>query len=51
MTKEGILTALGYPAAHRTSSLDAGTWIYWTNRFGTLSVDFDAKGKVTKVTN
>jgi len=51
MTKEGILTALGYPAAHRTPSLDAGTWIYWTNRFGTLSVDFDAKGKVTKVTN
>jgi len=51
MTKEGVLTALGYPAVHRTPSLDAGTWIYWTNRFGTLSVDFDAKGKVTKVTN
>lgn len=50
MTREGVLTALGYPAAHRTPSLDAGTWIYWTNRFRTLAVDFDAKGRVTKVT-
>jgi hypothetical protein len=51
MTREGILTALGYPATHRTPSLDAGTWVYWTNRFGTLAVEFDAKGNVTKVTD
>lgn len=51
MTREGVLTALGYPAQHRTPSLNSGTWIYWTNRFGTLSVDFNAKGRVTKVTD
>ncbi|PNU20649.1 hypothetical protein C2E25_06285 [Geothermobacter hydrogeniphilus] len=36
MTREGVMTALGYPATHRTPSLEAATWIYWTNRFGTI---------------
>ena len=49
MTKEGILTTLGYPAVHRTPSLDASTWIYWTNRFGTLAVHFNDQGKVTDI--
>ncbi|GAB4554747.1 MAG: hypothetical protein Tsb0017_07200 [Geothermobacteraceae bacterium] len=51
MTREGVMAALGYPAAHRTPSLDAPTWIYWTNRFGTLAVDFDKNGKVQDVRN
>ncbi|MDH4100529.1 MAG: hypothetical protein OEV28_08130 [Nitrospirota bacterium] len=46
MSKEGVITALGYPATHRTPSLDSGTWIYWTNRFNAISVEFDEKGKV-----
>ena len=29
MTREGVMIALGYPAAHKTPSLDANTWIYW----------------------
>lgn len=51
MTREGIMTALGYPASHRTPSLDATRWIYWQNRFRTLAVDFDADGKVSSITN
>jgi hypothetical protein len=51
MTKEGVLTALGYPPRHRTSSLDANTWIYWRNRFMTMSVEFDANGKVRSGTH
>ena len=36
MSKNGVMTALGYPAAHRTPSLDSNTWIYWKNRFKNL---------------
>lgn len=51
MTRDGVMTALGYPAAHRTPSLENTTWVYWTNRFRTLAVDFDDKGKVRDVRN
>ena len=49
MTKEGVRTALGYPAMHRTPSLEENAWIYWTNRFRTRTVEFDDSGKVAKV--
>lgn len=49
MSRKGVMTALGYPATHRTPSLDASTYIYWTNRFGTIAVEFDKDGKVKKV--
>ena len=51
MTREGVMTALGYPAAHRTPDLDASRWIYWQNRFRTLAVDFGADGKVSSITD
>ncbi|MDR2018062.1 MAG: hypothetical protein LBQ00_04200 [Syntrophobacterales bacterium] len=31
MTKERVRIALGYPAAHKTPSLDSAAWWYWTN--------------------
>ena len=46
MTKKGVRMALGYPAVHRTPSLDSNTWIYWTNRFRAISVEFDNQGRV-----
>jgi hypothetical protein len=46
MTKTGVMTALGYPATHRTASLVENTWIYWRNRFRTLAVEFDDDGIV-----
>lgn len=49
MTKEGVRTALGYPASHKTPSLDSNIWIYWKNRFATTSVEFDKKGKVKQI--
>ena len=49
MTKEGVLTALGYPAQHRTPSLQAREWTYWKNRFTTLVVFFDSRGIVTDI--
>ncbi len=46
MTKNGVKAALGYPATHRTPSLENQTWIYWTNRFQNYYVRFDKNGKV-----
>lgn len=49
MTRKGVMAALGYPAVHKTPSLDANTWIYWANRFRTIGVDFNDQGKVSQV--
>ena len=49
MTKQGVRVALGYPAAHRTSSLEDNVWIYWRNRFQTMAVEFDDSGKVAHI--
>ena len=49
MSKEGVMSALGYPAKHQTPSLDSNTWIYWKDRFRTLRVQFDGNGKVVSI--
>jgi len=49
MTKKGVMIALGYPAAHRTPSLDSNTWVYWGNRFRTIAVHFNDDGKVVQI--
>ena len=49
MTKKGVMRALGYPATHKTPSLEANTWVYWKNRFSTMVVEFDQNGKVKRV--
>jgi hypothetical protein len=49
MTKEGIRIALGYPAVHRTPSLDVNTWVYWKNRWTTMVIQFDPNGNVTSI--
>lgn len=49
MTKNGVMTALGYPATHRTPSLESDTWVYWTNRFGTIAIIFDKDGLVSRI--
>ena len=51
MTKDGVRMALGYPATHKTSSLESNTWIYWTNRFGTIAVEFNEQGIVESITD
>ncbi len=47
MSKLGVMTAFGYPAAHRTPNPDEDSvWTYWKNRTRTVDVYFDGKGKV-----
>jgi hypothetical protein len=49
MTRKGVLAALGYPAPHKTPSLESSTWYYWTNRFRAVSVEYDERGRVVQV--
>lgn len=49
MSREGVKTALGYPAAHRTPELDASTWIYWADKFRTIAVHFNKMGRVDAI--
>lgn len=49
MSREGVLTALGYPATHRTPSLESSSWTYWRNRFATMVVEFNVDGFVENV--
>jgi hypothetical protein len=46
MSKKGVQMAFGYPATHRTPSLEDNNWTYWRNRFQTTVITFDSKGKV-----
>ena len=48
MTKEHVLTAIGYPPAHRTPSLEQMDWHYWENRWHQFVVFFDGQ-KVDRV--
>ncbi len=49
MTKEGIITALGYPAKHKTPSLKNKYWIYWKNKLITQIIKFNSEGKVASI--
>jgi hypothetical protein len=41
MTKEQVLLTRGYPPRHRTPTLAENRWVYWSNRFVTLTLLFD----------
>ena len=49
MSKEGVKMALGYPAPHRTPSLESSTWIYWRNRWKTRVVEFGNDQRVKSI--
>lgn len=49
MTKKGVRIALGYPARHRTPSLDDDVWTYWRTRWVMRTVTFGAKDTVVQV--
>jgi hypothetical protein len=41
MTRDQVLTAIGYPPAHRTPHLDAAMWTYWVDPEDTFEVYFE----------
>ena len=46
MTREQVIVSIGYPATHRTPSLDATTWHHWQSRAGRFEIYWGADGKV-----
>jgi hypothetical protein len=48
MTKKGVRIAWGYPARHKTPSLEDNVWTYWRNRWVMKTVTF-SNGKVIEV--
>lgn len=49
MSRDGVRIALGYPAKHRTPTLESTEWVYWMDRFRTMLVRFGSNGVVTEV--
>jgi len=49
MTRDQVICSLGYPATHKTPSIDSREWTYWYNRWVTYKVAFDDAGKVATV--
>jgi len=48
MSKDAVKVAWGYPAKHRTASLEMNRWVYWRNRFAVIAVRFE-DGKVAGI--
>jgi hypothetical protein len=40
MTKEQVIMARGYPPGHKTPSVDADVWVYWSSRVVTDTLVF-----------
>lgn len=49
MSKDAVMVSWGYPAKHKTPSLDDNAWTFWKDRFRTIKVMFGADGKVSNV--
>lgn len=49
MTKEQVLTALGYPISSENRNLDVPRWKYWLWSFSPFVVHFDDAGRVSHV--
>ena len=49
MTRDQVATALGYPIADETPSLDARVWKYWRSRGEDFHVVFNRRGVVEAV--
>ena len=43
MRKKAVLAALGYPPAHKTPSLQAGVWRYWSGRNCLFTLHFQGE--------
>ncbi|MBZ4421107.1 hypothetical protein [Myxococcus sp. RHSTA-1-4] len=46
MSRDAVLLTIGPPPPHRTPSLGATKWTYWSSKFFTFDVVFNAEGKV-----
>lgn len=47
MTKEQALMTRGYPPRHKTPTIKASTWVYWSSKFVQLTIVFE-NGKISR---
>jgi len=50
MTKDEVITIIGYPPAHATASLDSAVWKYWYSKFDTKDLIFEGN-KLARIRN
>ena len=50
MTREQVITALGYPISSENPDLESNLWRYWRSSFGEFQLHFDARGRVSDIT-
>ena len=50
MTREQVITAIGYPLTSENASLDEAQWRMWRSSHGEYDIQFGANGRVTEVT-
>lgn len=46
MSREAVMLTVGPPPPHRTPTFASTKWTYWSSKFATFEVVFDADGKV-----
>ncbi|UNK42328.1 outer membrane protein assembly factor BamE [Luteimonas sp. S4-F44] len=49
MTREQVITSLGYPISSENPDLDAPLWRYWLSSFAEFQVLFDGSGRVRDI--
>ncbi len=47
MTKDQVIMTRGYPPRHKTASIKANHWVFWSSRFVQRTLVFE-KGKLTR---
>ena len=50
MTREQVITALGYPISSENPDLESALWRYWLDSFSEFQLHFDAQGRLASIT-
>lgn len=50
MTREQVITALGYPISSENPDLESNLWRYWLGSFAEFQLHFDERGRVSDIT-
>ncbi|MDH5831480.1 hypothetical protein QFW80_13240 [Luteimonas sp. M1R5S18] len=50
MTREQVLTSLGYPISSENPDLESALWRYWLDSFSEFQLHFDAQGRLASIT-
>jgi hypothetical protein len=49
MSKEAVIVSRGYPPAHKTPSLESSSWLFWSNKWNKIQVNFGSDDRVSDI--